>query len=172
MLEIKDFDEKKHIIAYYKCFGNKSCVNTFTNSQIYSSWIDWWKDDFILNGKCIQMYKQKLVLSGAKWRAGIRPKEYEERTALLTSIVDWINENYSKRISKKMNRNNFHGMLMKLRERHIEDLISKLSNQYHIEEITNKNELELKHYKLFYNGELIGTGSYDEVKDFIVNMKK
>ena len=169
MFRIKDFEEKKCIIAYYKCNSNRNFNNIFVNSQIYAVWLEWWKDDFMLHDKCIQMYKQKLVISGAKWKQGIRPQEYEERTAVLSSVINWINTNYDKKLSRKGNRKKFHGMLIELRSGHLKDLTDKVSGSlYQIEEITDKNELKLRQYCLFDDKKSVVTGTYEEIIEYLI----
>lgn len=169
MVKITDLEEKKLIIAYHKCGSNKNCKNIFVNSGIYAKWLEWWKSDFTINEKCIQMYKQKLILSGAKWRQGIRPQEYEERTEFLTSITDWINSTYDKKLGRKGNRKAFHRMLIELRERQLNNLSIEASKiGCTIKDISSKNELELRTYNLIRNGEIVASGTYESLLLYVV----
>ena len=180
MIKIKDFDEKKHIIAYYKCSGNKNCKNIFNNNSIYNDWWRWWGMDFPKkkNGKPIQIYKNQFVISAAKQRKGITTDMHKECTAILTSVTNWVNRKYNKQITRKENKKKFGEMLIQLRENNYNNLISILNNSklinegYSIQDTSSQNIYELRSYCLIHNGETVSiiNGSYETILEHIKNI--
>ena len=61
LINIKNLEEKKRIIVFYKCLYNKYPENMLCNSRIYDVWLRMWKNDFVVDGKCLKMWHQKFV---------------------------------------------------------------------------------------------------------------
>lgn len=177
MAKIKDFEEKKYIIAYYKCHSGKNCKNIFTNNSIYNEWWRWWGQDFPKkkNGKPMQIYKNQLVVSAAKHRKGITTDMHKEYTAILTSVTDWINQNYNKQITRKENKKMFGEMLIQLRKDNYNNLISILnenglvSEGFSIQDTSSTNIYELRNYCLIHAGDTITVknGSYETILEHL-----
>ncbi|MFW5651084.1 MAG: hypothetical protein ACOCNC_06780 [Acetivibrio ethanolgignens] len=96
MKQINDIEEKKRIIAFYKCIYNKHPQNILCNSRIYDVWLRLWRKDFEVDGKCLKMWHQKFVESVAKHRYKEEPPAYYvEYNELINSVTDWVNEHYN-----------------------------------------------------------------------------
>lgn len=177
MAKIKDLEEKKHIIAYYKCGGSRNCKNIFNNSSIYNDWWRWWGMDFPKkeNGKPMQIYRNQLVMSAAKQRKGITTDMHKEYTAILTSITNWINQNYNKQVTRKENRKKFEEMLIQLRKDNYNNLISILNDSglvnegYSIQDTSSINIYELRNYCLIHAGNTVTVknGSYETILEHL-----
>lgn len=177
MIKIKDLEEKKHIIAYYKCNSGKNCKNIFNNNSIYNDWWRWWWLDFPKkkNGKPMQIYKNQLVISAAKHRKGITTDIHKECTAILTSVTNWINQNYNKQTTRKENRKKFEEMLFQLRKDNYNNLISILNDSglsskgYSIHDTSSKNIYELRNYCLIHEEDTVTVknGSYETILEHL-----
>lgn len=177
MIEINDLEEKKHIIAYYKCNSGRNCKNIFNNNSIYNDWWRWWGMDFPKkrNGKPMQIYKNQLVISAAKHRKGITTNMHKECTAILSSVTNWINKNYNKQITRKENRKKFREMLIRLRKNNYNNLLQILNDAglvdkgYSIQDTSSENIYELRNYCLIYSGDTVTVknGSYETILEHL-----
>lgn len=177
MIKIKDLEEKKCIMAYYKCHSDKSRKNLFSNSSIYNEWWRWWGMDFPKkeNGKPMQIYRNQFVLSAAKQRKGITSEKHKEYTAILTSVTNWINKKYNKQITRKENRKKFGELFIQLRQDNYNNLISILSNSglasegYSIQDTSSQNIYELRNYCLIHTGDTVTVknGSYETILEYL-----
>lgn len=178
MVKIKDLEEKKCIMAYYKCHNDKSRKKLFSNSSIYNKWCRWWGMDFPKkeNGKPMQIYRNQFVLSVAKPRKGITSEKHNECTKVLSSITKWINDNYDSSVSRKVNRNRFHDMLVQVREENYAQLIRLLSDNgltdegYSLHDTSPDNIFYLSNYCLICNGETVINGSYETILEYLITM--
>lgn len=177
MVKIKDLEEKKCIMAYYKCHSDKNRKNLFSNSSIYNEWWRWWSLDFPKkeNGKPMQIYRNQFVLSAAKQRKGITSEKHKEYTKILSSITKWINDNYDLSVSRKGNRNKFRDMLVQLREENYAQLICLLKDNgladkgYSIQDTSSTNIYELRNYCLIHTGNTVTVknGSYETILEHL-----
>lgn len=182
MVKIKDLEEKKCIMAYYKCHSGKNRKNLFTNNSIYNEWWRWWGMDFPKkeNGKPMQIYRNQFVLSAAKQRKGITSEKHKEYTKVLSSITKWINDNYDLSVSRKGNKNKFRDMLVQLREENYAQLIRLLKDNgladkgYSIHDTSSDNTFDLANYCLICNGDdmTVTNGSYETILEYLKNLFK
>lgn len=181
MIKIKDIDEKKMIIDYYKLGSNRNTKNILNNSSVYSTWLERWRDDFTVNGKCLQMFRQRFVVSANKDRKKIEPPEYyNDYNSFINSVTHWMNANYDKKIGRKNNRKKIGDILMGYREECALNLIELIKNSKHFSDCELKYHLydksrdkvfmQLVKYTIIHNDSVIYKGTYDEVKEFINNM--
>lgn len=68
MLNIRNAEEKKIIVAYYMT-RNKRNLGI---ENVWRIWCTWWKDDFSVDGKLLRMYDHIFVLSKTKAREKAR----------------------------------------------------------------------------------------------------
>ena len=177
MLNIKDADEKKLIINYYKLGTIKDNQNILHNSSVYAAWLKKWRDDFAVDGKCLKMYKQKFVVSVAKHKKGIEaPEYYQEYNKFICSVTDWMNANYDKKIGRKNNKKKISDILVEHRKDCANKLLNILNDSknlsdcelvYTLPDKTDKVFLLLVKYSIMRNGLTIFSGSCDEVKEYI-----
>lgn len=182
MVKIKDADEKKMIIAYYKMCSNKAARNLLCNNSIHATWIMRWRDDFVVNGKCLKMWHQKFVVSANKSRQGIEPPEYyNEYNEFINDVASWINENFDLNAGRKNNRRKFAEFLVVHREKCANELIEILNRSgslsdcrliYKLPDRNSKGFTELMKYSIAHNGTNVFTGSCDETRAFIANTDK
>lgn len=179
VIKIYDADEKKMIIAYQKLCSNRAVQNLLCNSSIYSAWFLRWRDDFVIDRKCLKMYHQKFVVSANKHRKGIEaPEYYKEYNMFINTVTDWMKRNYEAKQSRKNNRRKFAEMLMEYRKNCAETAMSKLKEClnlsgceliYALPNVTDKKFMELVKYSLVYNKKEIFKGSFDEVIRYMEN---
>lgn len=177
MVKIKDLEEKRCIMAYYKCHSDKNRKNLFSNSSIYNEWWRWWGMDLPKkkSGKPMQIYRNQFVLSAAKQRKGITSEKHKEYTEVLNSITKWINDNYDLSVSRKVNRNRFHDMLVQLREENYAQLIHLLKDNgladkgYSLHDTSSDNIFDLANYCLICNGDgmTVTNGSYETILEHL-----
>ena len=182
MINIKDADEKKMIVGYIKTCSNNAVRNPLCNSNVYTTWLMRWRDDFAVNGKCLKMWHQKFVESANKHRKGIEPPEYyNEYNEFINSVTGWMNDNYNKKISKKSNKRKFAGILIEYRKNCAHELVQLLSSHdnftncrlaYKLPVRDGKGFTELIKYSIIHDGTPIFSGSYDETAEYIVNTNK
>lgn len=180
MLNIKDADEKKLIINYYKLGSNKNTQNILCNSSIYTTWLQRWRDDFVVDGKCLKMFRQKFVVSATKDKRGIEaPEYYQEYNKFIRSVSNWMNANYDKKIGRKNNRKKIGDILVEHRKDCAEKLLNTLNDSknlsdcelvYMLPDKADKLFMSLVKYSIVHNGLAIFSGSYDEVKEYISKM--
>lgn len=182
MLSIKDVDEKKLIINYYKLGTkrNRTKKNTqkiICNSNVYAEWIQRWRDDFAIDGKCLKMFGQKFVVSAAKYKKGIKaPEYYKEYNNFICSITNFMIANYDKNIGIKRNRKKIGDILVEYRKDCADRLLNILNDSknlsncelvYTLPDKADKLFMSLVKYSIVHNGLVIFSGSYDEVKEYI-----
>ena len=92
MINIKDIEEKKRIIAYFICRQK----NGIGLEHIFRLWTQQWSNDFVgENGENLRMYDHKIIVSKRKLHKGIPlPECCEEYNTLLNEIYDWMCEKY------------------------------------------------------------------------------
>lgn len=177
MVRIKDLEEKKRIIAFYKCLYNKHPENKFYNSKIYDVWLRMWRNDFVVDGKCLKMWHQKFVVSANKDRQGIAPPEYyKEYNKFINNVTDWMNSNYEIKQGRKNNKKKYAEMLIEHRKICADKVAAQLKEcinlsdcklVYTLPEKTDKTFTELVSYALIHNGESIFKGSCDEIIEYM-----
>ena len=182
MFHIKDLEEKRCIMAFYKCMSHKNLKNIITNSGIYNDWWRWWQNDFPKNrnGKPMQMYRNEFVLSATKSRKGIKSERHMEYTNAISSITKWILENYDRKQTRKENKEKFYDMLIQLRKDNYDNLIKiirdeNLSEQgYSLQDTSSESILDLRNYCLIHAGETISVknGSYETILEHIKSITK
>lgn len=180
MIKIKDLEEKRCIMAFYKCHSGKNCKNIFTNSSIYNDWWRWWGMDFPKksNGKPMQIYRNQFVVSAKKSRKGINSNLHVECTNMLSSITKWINQNYDKQYTRKENKQRFYEMLIQLREDNYDNLLHILNHEgltdkgYSIQDTSSTNIYDLRNYCLIHAGNTITVknGSYETILEYLQNL--
>lgn len=180
MFHIKDLEEKRCIMAFYKCQSNKNCKNIFTNSSIYNDWWRWWGMDFPKknSGKPMQIYRNQFVVSAKKSRKGITSSLHTECTNTLSSITKWITQNYNKQYTRKENKQRFYEMLTQLRKDNYENLLHILNHEglvekgYSIQDTSSasaNNIYDLRNYCLIHVGDTITVknGSYETILEHL-----
>lgn len=182
MINIKDSEEKKMIIAYHKACSNKAIRNLLCNSNVHAEWLMRWRDDFVVNGKCLKLWNQKFVESANKHRKGIEPPAYyNEYNEFINNVTGWMNDTYDKKNSRKCNKRKFAGILIEYRKNCAHELMQLLRcNEnfsdckvvYRIPYSNGKNFTELVKYSIIHDGTPIFKGSYDETAEYIVNTNK
>lgn len=180
MIKIDDAEEKKMIIAYQKLCSNKSTKNLLCNSSIYSAWLMRWRNDFVVNGKCLKMYQQSLVVSANKHRKGIEPpRYYHEYNAFINNMTTWMNDNYEIKQGRKNNKRKYADILIEHRKICADKVVKKLKECknlsdckliYILPDKTDKRFTELVTYSLIHNEKEIFKGSYDEVIKYMNNI--
>lgn len=176
-MKIRDADEKKMIIAYQKLCSNKTAKNLLCNSSVYSAWIMRWRNDFVVNGKCLKMWHQKFVVSANKDRQGIEPPEYyKEYNKFINDVTAWMNSNYEIKQGRKNNKKKYAEMLIEHRKICADKVAAQLKEctnlsdcklVYTLPEKTDKTFTELVSYALIHNGESIFKGSCDEMIEYM-----
>lgn len=182
MINIKDSEEKKMIVAYIKTCSNKAVRNLLCNSNVHETWRMRWRDDFVVNGKCLKLWQQKFVMSANKHRQGIEPPEYyNEYNEFINNVTNWMNDNYDKKIGRKGNRRKFGEILIDHRKTCAHKLVQLLSSNNHLSGCKlvymlpardGSGFTELVMYSIIHNGEPIFKGSYDETAEYIVSINK
>ena len=178
MIKINDAEEKKMIIAYQKLCSNKTVKNhLLCNSSVYSEWLVRWRDDFVVDGKCLKMWHQKFVVSANKHRQGIEPPYYyHEYNAFINDVTNWMNNNYETRQGRKNNKRRYAEMLISHRKSCADKVVAKLKEctnlsdcklVYVLPSKTNKTFTELVSYSLMHNGKVIYKGSCDEMVEYM-----
>lgn len=173
LINIKNLEEKKRIIVFYKCLYNKYPENMLCNSRIYDVWLRMWKNDFVVDGKCLKMWHQKFVESVAKHRHHEEPPAYyAEYNELINSVTDFANENYNIKARQEENHQHCKEMLKEYRancENELKSLVEK-SNQKELSVMRSdsKNFMELAKYVLKQNDAALFNGNFEEMKEFIM----
>lgn len=177
LIKINDTDEKKMIIAYQKLCSKKTAKNLLCNSSVYGEWIMRWRNDFIVDGKCLKMWHQKLVVSANKHKQGIEPPEYyKEYNKLINDVTDWMNSNYEINQGRRNNKRKYAEMLIEYRKICADKVKAKLKEcanlsdcklVYVLPSKIDKTFTELISYSLQYNGEVVYKGSCDEVIEYM-----
>lgn len=62
MNEIKNIEEKSLQVAYF-ISRRKGGVSKFSIRNIHRQWSQWWKDDFCVDDKKLQIFHDEIVLS-------------------------------------------------------------------------------------------------------------
>lgn len=171
--DITNIEEKKRIIAFYKCLYNQYPENMLCNSRIYDVWLRKWKNDFVIEGKCLKMWHQKFVESVGKHRKHIEaPAYYAEYNKMINDVTDFVNEHYNPKRSRADNHLHCKELLRDYRISCLDELNKMLSNNVQNEmsiSIKNPNDfMGLSKYVLEQNGEIIYSAFYDEMKKYII----
>ena len=182
MINIKDAEEKKMIVGYIKTCSNKAVRNLLCNNNVHATWLMRWRDDFVVNGKCLKMWHQKFVVSASKHRQGIEPPDYyNEYNEFINNATNWMNITYDKNMGRKGNRRKFAEILMEHRKNCAYRLIQLLRSNdsfsdcklvYRLPNSNGKGFMELMKYSIIHDGAPIFKGSYDETTEYIVNTNK
>lgn len=130
-----------------------------------------WKDDFVVDGKCLKMWHQKFVESVAKHKHHAEPPAYyAEYNDLINSVTDLANANYNIKASQKENQQHCREILKEYRincEKELNSLID-LSLIH-----SNPNDfMKLAKYVLNQNDTVLFKGNFDEMKEFILEMEE
>lgn len=173
--EIKNAEEKKYIIGFVKLQNHKLHGNQIHNTQIYAEWLERWRDDFVVDGKCLQMRRQKFLVSVKKYKAGEPlPEVYVEYNEFINSIRDWFNLRYNNKTGMKKNRRYFEVLLTEHRLRCMDEL-NKIMKDQNIEgQITYKNkkkQTDLALYE-FVSEKRQFTATFDDMKEYLENWNK
>lgn len=175
MIDIRNLEEKKRIIVLHKCLFNRYPESMLCNSRIYDVWIRKWKDDFVVDGKCLKMWHQKFIESVAKHKHHVEPPAYyAEYNALINSVTDFANSNYNIKASKNENYQHCKEILNEYRinyEKELNSLIGKINRENLSVAHTNPND-KLATYVLKQNDTALFKDNFDEMKEFILEMEK
>lgn len=173
MINIKNLEEKKRIVVYHKCLYNRHPQSMLCNSRIYDVWLRNWRDDFVVDGKCLKMWHQKFVESvGKHRRKEAMPDYYEEYNALINSVTDWVNEHYNIKLSQAENKKHCLEILRQYRrecEKELKELLVKKNLVYEVINISTNNMLKLAKYRLMDADRVIHIANFEEMKEFIIN---
>lgn len=177
MIDIKNLEEKKRIIVFYKCLFNQYPENMLCNSRIYDVWLRMWKDDFVVDGKCLKMWHQKFVESVAKHKHHAEPPAYyAEYNDLINSVTDFANANYNIKESQKENQQHCKEILKEYRincEKELNSLIEKINREDLSLIHSNQNDfMKLAKYILKQNDTVLFKGNFDKMKEFILEMEE
>lgn len=173
MIKIRNLEEKKRIIVYKKCLYNRHPENMLCNSRIYDVWLRMWRDDFVVNGKCLKMWHQKFVESVAKHRHKQQaPDYYAEYNDLINSVTDWVNEHYNIKWSMSRNKEHCLKILNQYRQEceiGLKELLLEKNLDYKVVNNNPNSMLRLAKYKLLNGEELMHIADFEEMKEFIIN---
>ena len=111
MINIKDIEVKKLIIAYFVCRQKGSTGLKY----IFRLWTQQWSNDFVAdNGMKLRMHNQKIIVFKRKLNLGIPlPKCCEEYDLFLDKIYKWINEKYDNKVGRRTNIKMNKGIIRK-----------------------------------------------------------
>lgn len=167
MITIKNFEEKKLVVLFCKCTHNKHPKNNFVNSTIYNEWLNHWKNDFEVDGKCLKMWHQKLIESVSKYKSNTQAQYYNEYNQIINSITDYANQIYDIKIDLRKNRQKCIRLLKEYRKNCLEELSSLIDNEISIKQINPHDMMHLTKYVVKKEKVILFKGYYEEVKDFI-----
>lgn len=174
MINIKNLEEKKRIIAFNKASFNRHPQNMLCNSRIYDVWLRTWRDDFVVDGKCLKMWHQKFVESVGKHRRKEAILDcYAEYNDLINSVTAWVNEHYNIKLSQAENKKHCMEILRKYRqecEKELKELLKDKNLEYELVHTNVNDMLKLAKYKLTATDKVIHIAYFDEMKDFINNL--
>ena len=176
MIQIKDLEEKRLIIAEFKCRSKKNAKYTFGWKSIYFNWGLWWVND------CPRDKHNRPINSGILEhppKKGINATILEKNAEFLEflqSVSLWINENYNKKITRSENQKRFEKMLADVRADNLDTLLQALKDNglsedgYLITEVSC-DDCKLATYALFNKNTLnIKIGTYETILDRIINI--
>lgn len=177
MINIKDVEEKKVIIAYLIC---KQCRGVGLE-HIFRLWNQRWSNDFVTeNGTKLKMHNHKIIISKRKLNQGTPlPKCCEEYDMFLDEIYKWINEKYDSKVERNKNADMFKEMIFAHREQCRQNFYKTFNdsnlktNGYKIlNQISKKHPLILSKYCIFHtdkNGikECVFSGSYENAMCYL-----
>lgn len=182
MLNIKNVEEKKMIVAYYRV--GVSYMNLGIEN-VWRVWCKFWKEDFVVDGNLLKMYDHTLVLSKAKARAkqilGENIQEFKEYDDFLIEVCEWIKKNYDEDKDRKANAKILKNKLLEYRaecNRNIRERFSKSGLKekgYKIKNQPSKNPYLLSKYIILAKNEdgvtrYVKQGNYEEVIKYILNI--
>ena len=180
MLDIKDIEEKKLIVAY-----RVSKSKRLGADHIWRLWMSSWDNDFRVKGTPLKMHDHKFIQSNTKRRENANAGEaliqgYKEYDDFLADVYNWIREQLHKyRTDNTMKTcDKFMKMLFSYRKECADNLyrIMRENNLqrkgYSLKNQTSrKNPLELGRFLLRHNHEgtweTIMSGSYEEILDYL-----
>lgn len=184
MVNIKDSEEKKRIIAYF--LTHQFGTGKYNSSIILRTWCKWWKDDFQVNGNNLRLYKGKFVKSATSAKKAIENNEdspfiYTEYDNFMDEMIKEYRDKFVTKSTKKNTRNTnlkyFKRELLEYR-----DYCSKSILDYLLEHkldkqgYTRRNTTSKKHlctlgsYQIFHSGEqnkCVCSGSYETVMNYL-----
>ena len=177
MINIKDIEEKKRIIAYFLCRQK----NGIGLEHIFRLWTQQWSNDFVdENGENLRMYDHKIIVSKRKLHKGVPlPECCEEYNTLLNEIYDWMCEKYDNNVGRRANADMFKDMIFTYREQCRQNFYKTFNNSklkengYSvIKQFSKRHPLILSNYCIFHknrNGQkkCVFSGSYENAMDFI-----
>lgn len=150
MINIKDIEEKKRIIAYFICRQK----NGIGLEHIFRLWTQQWSNDFV-------------------------GESCEEYNTLLNEIYDWMCEKYDNNVGRRANADMFKDMIFTYREQCRQNFYKTFNNSklkengYSvIKQFSKRHPLILSNYCIFHknrNGQkkCVFSGSYENAMDFI-----
>ena len=190
-VSIQDIDEKKIMLACFiidkelKDINRRKRLINFNNNTVYKYYVRLFQDDFKcdINVNTLKMYDNRFAVSKSEYNRGSEPPVYyDEYTDIVSSITEWLNENYIFQNLLEC-RNLMIGILMDYREqclRNLRELVEQnclLKDGYTIVvySFQIENETELCRYKLMKrdadgNDRIDFAGTYEEVKDRIMSI--
>lgn len=176
MINIKDLEEKKRIITLYKCRFNSHPQNHICNSHVYDIWLRRWRDDFVVNGKCLKLWHQKFVVSAKQHRKRIpAPDYYAEYNMLINSVTAFVNEIYNLKKLKSKNVAYSQKILEEYRKKCKAILQEELKHSSKTEcklIHTNPRKLmTLAEYEIRDESGVLFSGSFDEATEFIKDLR-
>lgn len=177
MINIKDIEEKKLIIAYLIC-KQKSGIGL---EHIFRLWTQQWGNDFVTeNGAKLRMHNHKIIVSKRKLNQGIPlPKCCEEYNLFLDEIYKWMNEKYDDKVGRKKNADMFKEMLFAHREQCRKNFYRTFNNSklkakgYKVlTQISMKQPLILSKYSIFHTDkygikECVFSGNYEDAMCYL-----
>lgn len=184
MLQIRNAEEKKRIIAYHMARNNQN----LGIEKVWRIWNTWWDNDFVADGRKLKMYNHTFVLSKNKakerMRKGETIQEFKAYDDFLVEVCKWVKDNYDETKGRNANADALKNNLLKYRmecNRNIRVAFNKsgLKQQgYRLQrQISKKHPLLLSKYIILIQTEDGGTqcikqGGYDEITEYLNAVKR
>lgn len=124
--KINDIEEKRLQVAYF-ISRRKGGVSKFSIRNIHRQWCQWWKDDFCVDGKKLQIFHDEIVLSSTAVKQGERQPNYcDYYTNVLKKAQDIMTKEYHLDLSGRQNSDIFRDKLIACRRNQGKALRKKL----------------------------------------------
>lgn len=183
MLNIRNAEEKKMIVAYYMVGVLNKNLGI---ENVWRIWCKFWKTDFVVDGKLLRMYNHYLVSSKTKARAKLRLgeniQEFKEYDDFLIEVYEWIKKNYDETKDRNANAHFYKKKLLAYRaecNRNIREIFNKSGLKekgYKIKNHPSKKISFLAKYIILANEDgvtrHVKQGNYEEVIDYILNSRE
>ena len=178
MLDIKDIEEKKLIVAY-----RVSKSKRLGADHIWRLWMSSWDNDFRVKGTPLKMHDHKFIQSNTKRRESANAGEaliqgYKEYDDFLADVYNWIREQLHKyRTDNTMKTCDKFMKMLASHRRECADNLYRIMRENNLQrkgyslknQTSSKNPLELGRLLLRHNHEgtweTIMSGSYEEILD-------